>query len=176
MPSPKCTVCGVTKTFENTHRDARKPDGLHTKCKICKAKGQGKTVAKSMSLALVPAVPQPRCGLIELVPDDKPLVFDRYGERWTTSLDVAKKFERPHKDVLDNIRQIIELTPMGGRRNFSPTSYHDEWNRQQPCYNLTRAGFSVLAMGFTGERALAWKWRYIEAFKSLEDRAVKTIA
>jgi phage regulator Rha-like protein len=35
-------------------------------------------------------------------------------------------------------------------------------------YLLTRDGFSLLAMGFTGERALAWKVKYIEAFNRME--------
>ena len=35
-------------------------------------------------------------------------------------------------------------------------------------YLLTRDGFSLLVMGFTGEKALSWKLKYIEAFNEME--------
>lgn len=33
---------------------------------------------------------------------------------------------------------------------------------------LTRDGFSVLVMGFTGKKALEWKLKYIQAFNSMK--------
>lgn len=44
----------------------------------------------------------------------------------------------------------------------------DFWGRNMPVYYLTREGFSLLAMGFTGRAALAWKIRYIRAFQAME--------
>ena len=35
-------------------------------------------------------------------------------------------------------------------------------------YNMNRDGFSLLAMGFTGEKALRWKLDYIKAFNTME--------
>lgn len=35
-------------------------------------------------------------------------------------------------------------------------------------FDMTRHGFTLLAMGFTGGKALKWKLRYIEAFSAME--------
>lgn len=40
--------------------------------------------------------------------------------------------------------------------------------RKDRAYLLTRDGFSLLVMGFTGAAAVRWKIRYIEAFNALE--------
>lgn len=37
-------------------------------------------------------------------------------------------------------------------------------------YLLTRDGFSLLVMGFTGVKALEWKLKYIQAFNRLEKK------
>lgn len=41
------------------------------------------------------------------------------------------------------------------------------------CYLMTRDGFSLLVMGFTGQKALEWKLRYIEAFNEMENSLIK---
>ncbi|MEN5365631.1 Rha family transcriptional regulator [Stenotrophomonas sp. TWI273] len=40
--------------------------------------------------------------------------------------------------------------------------------RRDPGYNLSRDGFALLAMGFTGKHALAFKLAYIAAFNTME--------
>lgn len=35
-------------------------------------------------------------------------------------------------------------------------------------YIMNRDGFSLLAMGFTGKKALEWKLKYINAFNEME--------
>ncbi len=47
----------------------------------------------------------------------------------------------------------------------------DGKGEKRPEYRITRDGFTLLAMGFTGKAALAWKIKYIEAFNQLEERA-----
>ena len=44
----------------------------------------------------------------------------------------------------------------------------DEQGKPRPMYQLSRDGFTLVAMGFTGKRALEWKVRYIEAFNAME--------
>lgn len=51
---------------------------------------------------------------------------------------------------------------------FIEIIYADRYGRQQKCYELTRDGFSLLVMGFTGKKALEWKLKYIEAFNLME--------
>lgn len=91
------------------------------------------------------------------------------GQPCTTSLDVAEKFGKSHKHVLDAIRDLIsELPDDFTGPNFRLSEYTDPTGRKLPMYNLTRDAFSLLAMGFTGKAALAWKVRYIEAFNTME--------
>ena len=87
----------------------------------------------------------------------------------TMSTNVAEFFDKNHKDVLRQIRSIVDDSdPEFARRNFTPSEYMDSTGRTLPCFSLTRDGFTLLAMGFTGEEALKWKIKYIEAFNSME--------
>jgi Rha family phage regulatory protein len=86
-----------------------------------------------------------------------------------SSLEVAKHFQKKHKDILREIERIRTICPkLFFERNFAPNGYKDSIGRTLPCYLLTRDGFSLLAMGFTGRNAIQWKLRYIEAFNALE--------
>lgn len=84
----------------------------------------------------------------------------------TTSLKVAEYFGKRHKDVLKKIRNTIsdcddsEYT----QRNFAPFDFIDKNGDTQPAFNLTRNGFMLLVMGFTGKAALQIKIKYMQAF------------
>ena len=69
--------------------------------------------------------------------------------------------------MLRDIREI-KCSAEFGRHNFTPTSYIDQWNRTQPMYYVTRDGFTLLAMGYTGEKALKFKEGYIKQFSEME--------
>jgi len=92
----------------------------------------------------------------------------------TTSLDVAEYFAKSHKHVLRDVRGIqSEMTalrggPKNGPSEFEPFNYVNAQHRPMPAYRMTRDGFTLLAMGFTGKRALAFKLAYIEAFNRME--------
>ena len=43
------------------------------------------------------------------------------------------------------------------RSNFRPGSYKDAQNQERPEYLITRDGFTLLVMGFTGDKAMQWK-------------------
>jgi Rha family phage regulatory protein len=64
----------------------------------------------------------------------------------------AEHFEKQHGHVLRDI-EAIELGPDLERVWFRPSSYVDATGRTLPSFNLTRQGFTLLAMGWTGERA-----------------------
>lgn len=102
--------------------------------------------------------------------DPTPSIVLSNGQPVTSSLKVAEHFEKQHDDVLRTIRDIIRNMPDSFRdRNFAPTSYTVEGqNRSYPAFHLTRDGFTLVAMGFTGRKALAWKIRYIQAFNAME--------
>ncbi len=83
----------------------------------------------------------------------------------TTSLKVAEKFEKQHKDVLESIRN---LTADNSAAKFFSESTYKSRGKEYPMYEMDRDGFSLLVMGFTGEKALKWKIDYINAFNSME--------
>ena len=51
---------------------------------------------------------------------------------------------------------------------FVEDSYLNSRNQQQPMYYMNRDGFTLLAMGFTGAKAMEFKLKYIEAFNKME--------
>ncbi|WP_096024540.1 Rha family transcriptional regulator [Campylobacter lanienae] len=85
---------------------------------------------------------------------------------FTTSLSVANVFNKRHSDILAQIREFP--TDDFTERNFPLSEYADSTGRKLPCYNLTRDGFSLLVMGFTGEKAYRWKIEFIKAFNKME--------
>jgi len=87
----------------------------------------------------------------------------------TTSADVARHFGKRHDNVIRDIRNLLPQLPDWGVLNFAETPYTDPQNGQTyPAYRITRDGFTLLAMGFTGQKALGFKLAYIEAFNRLE--------
>ena len=85
---------------------------------------------------------------------------------FTTSLSVANVFNKRHSDILAQIREFP--TDDFTERNFPLSEYTDSTGRKLPCYNLTRDGFSLLVMGFTGAKAYKWKIEFIKAFNLME--------
>ena len=86
-----------------------------------------------------------------------------------SSLDIAEHFCKQHKNVLAAIHKTaLECPPEFNELNFKPVEYADLKGEMRPMYQLSRDGFTLLAMGFAGKKALAWKLRYIEAFNAME--------
>lgn len=84
-----------------------------------------------------------------------------------TSLDVAETFGKEHKNVLKDIREL-ECSEEFRRLNFEQSSYINTQNKNQPMYYMTRDGFTILAMGYTGEKAMHFKEAYIRQFNAME--------
>src|SRR5690606_33128368 len=106
---------------------------------------------------------------IPIDPERNPVVFVKDGEVFANSRDVAAFFGKNHRDVVRAIDNLIEQEPNLGVRNFAQTPYVEAQNGQTyKTYEMDRDGFTLLAMGFTGGKALKWKLRYIEAFNALE--------
>lgn len=91
------------------------------------------------------------------------------GHAYANSLDLAKQFNKQHKNVIRDIRDIIFESPNDfSGLNFEPVEYKDAKGEMRPMYQISRDGFSILAMGFTGREALLWKIEYLKAFNALE--------
>lgn len=83
---------------------------------------------------------------------------------------VAKTFDKRHDNVLYNIRKLIEDEPEFSLLNFKEWKYKNDKKQWQPCYLMTRDGFTMLAMGFTGAKARKFKITYIHKFNELEKK------
>lgn len=46
--------------------------------------------------------------------------------------------------------------------------YSNQNEQTYPMYLMNRDGFSLLVMGFTGQKALEWKLKFLEAFNAME--------
>lgn len=89
----------------------------------------------------------------------------------TNSLLVADKFGKNHKHVLESIRELIKgCAEKSANPMFVETVYiHPQNGQEYPMFIMNRDGFTLLAMGFTGEKALQFKLEYINAFNKMEE-------
>ena len=85
----------------------------------------------------------------------------------TTSLKVAEVFDKKHQHVMEAIRNLTAENSTV-EKMFEKSSYINLQKHEQPMYYMNRDGFSLLAMGFTGKKALSFKLKYIEAFNEME--------
>lgn len=87
--------------------------------------------------------------------------------------NIAGVFEKDHRKVVRDVEEIIQRTPEDRRGNFIPVELERPSNLgkgivKYKAYALTKAGFTFLAMGFTGEKADKFKWAYIDEFDRME--------
>ncbi|MCI9110191.1 Rha family transcriptional regulator [uncultured Clostridium sp.] len=88
-----------------------------------------------------------------------------------SSRKVAEDFGKEHAKILRSIEGYISENPiLASQSYFIESDYKTNGNnRTYKEYLLTRDGFSLLVMGFTGAKALQWKLKYIEAFNEMEE-------
>lgn len=89
------------------------------------------------------------------------------GELVVSSRDVAKDFGKEPKHVNESIRKLIAENSTV-KNMIIESTYISSRGREEREYLLTRDGFSLLVMGFTGASALQWKLKYIDAFNKME--------
>ena len=96
------------------------------------------------------------------------------GQVVVSSRVVAERFGKQHKHVLDSVVALqVEISTAKNSALFIKSEYKASNGKTNPEYLLTRDGFTLLAMGFTGKEALHWKLKYIEAFNKME-QAIST--
>lgn len=115
----------------------------------------------------------------ELIPKDQYGIFaDTKDTARVDSLFVAEFFEKQHFHVLRDIAKITDtksgLSEEFTKSNFEQTYYKDSTGRKLPCYAMTRDGFTMLVMGYTGQKAMHFKEMYIKRFNEME-QFIKTL-
>ena len=101
----------------------------------------------------------------------------------TTSAIVAEKFGKEHKHVLEAIRKILKTSAeksldVGNQqlaKMFALSEVEQPMPvgggvKKLPIYVMNRDGFTLLAMGFTGAKALVFKLEYMNAFNAMEQQ------
>jgi Rha family phage regulatory protein len=110
----------------------------------------------------------------DLAPLPSVMLTERDGVATVNSFDLARQFEKDHDKVTRNIKELLTTPVLAGSAAltswFFPSSYTAGNGQTQPAYELTRDGFSLLVMGWTGDRALRFKVEYIRAFNEMEVR------
>lgn len=97
------------------------------------------------------------------------VVFEVVGDEiFANSLQIAEVFEKDHSNVLKAIDKLPNDEFKSS--NFKYDSYFDKKSEQRRMINLTRDAFSLLVMGFTGQKAYKWKIEFIKAFNEMEKR------
>ncbi|EHV4797482.1 Rha family transcriptional regulator [Campylobacter coli] len=97
------------------------------------------------------------------------VVFEVVGDEiFANSLQIAEVFEKDHSNVLKAIDKLPNDEFKSS--NFKYDSYFDKKSEQRRMINLTRDAFSLLVMGFTGQKAYKWKILFIKAFNEMEKR------
>ena len=110
------------------------------------------------------------------------IVFRREdGMAVTSSLLVAETFKKNHKEVLRDIDNLFvsaqncaQTENQEVNEMFFKTEYKSPLNngtsavRKSPMYIMNKDGFTLLVMGYTGQKALEFKLKYIKAFNDME--------
>ena len=111
----------------------------------------------------------------ELVPmNDYGIFASAKYEAMVDSRFVAEFFDKQHFHVLRDIEKLTDtksgLSEDFINKNFKKDKYQDSTGRKLPCYRLTCDGFTVLVMGYTGEKAMHFKELYIKRFNEMEEQ------
>ncbi|MDB8552951.1 Rha family transcriptional regulator [Turicibacter sanguinis] len=95
-------------------------------------------------------------------------IQNKDGVAVVSSRVVAYDFDKQHHHVTQAIENFISENSLL-KNMFIESTYKTDRGRTYKEYLLTRDGFSLLVMGFTGKEALQWKLQYIEAFNKMEE-------
>lgn len=92
------------------------------------------------------------------------------------STDVARFFEKLHKNVVRDIESLLSQLPDSAKLNFELCFENSELQNGKPLkrYRMTRDGFVLLAMGFTGAKALQIKLLWLDKFNEMEAKLAGT--
>lgn len=96
------------------------------------------------------------------------------GVPMVSSLVVAEHFGKRHSNVLRDIDNLLQdMAKINNsklsRELFQEYQFFNSRNRPYRAFMMTRDGFSLLTMGFTGDKALNWKLKFISTFNAMED-------
>lgn len=88
----------------------------------------------------------------------------------TDSLKVAQVFGKQHKNIMQAVRNILGSAENSAHHHwYYESTYIDVQGKERPMFIMNRDGFSLLAMGLTGAKAMQFKVGFIEQFNAMEE-------
>lgn len=82
------------------------------------------------------------------------ILSEKNGQVLASSRDVAERFGKAHDKVCRDIKKLLKSQPTKLANEFLASEYISDRGRTYDEYLMTRDGFSLLCMGFTGVKAL----------------------
>lgn len=103
------------------------------------------------------------------------LVYIHQNRTITNSKLLAEHFGKEHRNVLRDIRRIVAdmQDPEFIQLNFELKEINTLQGLETDCYEMTQDGFTLVAMGFTGKKALGYKKQYIQEFNRMSQELLK---
>lgn len=88
----------------------------------------------------------------------------------TDSTKVAGVFGKQHKNIIQAIRNLLGSAENSAHAHwFYESTYLDVQGKKRPMFIMNRDGFSLLAMGLNGAKALQFKVAFIDQFNKMEE-------
>ena len=100
-------------------------------------------------------------------PNEFGICADTHGTPMTTSRYIADFFDKRHRNVLRDIRQL-RCSKEFSKLNYKPTTYTDRQGKKRPCYYITKGGFLLLAASYRSKRVEKIKEEFITQFNAME--------
>lgn len=100
-------------------------------------------------------------------------VFNRDGQLYTDSRQVAKMIGKDHAHLMRDIAGYIEIlsqSKIGFAEFFKESSYKDAQKKRRPCYLITKKGCEFVANKLTGQKGIIFTAAYVNAFHYMEDK------
>jgi len=95
------------------------------------------------------------------------LVFKNNNQAVTSSISISNNFGKRHDNVLRDIENLRKDV-LNFEEMFYESTEPDSYGRDRKVYLMNRDGFTLLAMGFTGSKAMEFKMKYINEFNKME--------
>ena len=93
-------------------------------------------------------------------------------ELTTTSKIIAEHFGKAHTEVVKSIIRLL-VDERSTVMYFHDCEFINKRGVSYKGYEITRDGFALLAMGFTGKKALSWKIKFLKAFNAMEQTILR---
>lgn len=94
-------------------------------------------------------------------------LYEREGQAFCSSRQVAEEFDKRHDNVLQDVRNL-DCSKEFFLLNFQEVKYKDSKGEMRPEYLMNKDGFTFLVMAYRGKKAARFKETYIARFNQME--------